>query len=44
MTLKDSSRLMGKELEVSARYMNKKGGDKIKISNIMRSECLKLFD
>ncbi len=43
MTLKDSSRLMGKELEISCEFLNKKGGNRIKINQILRNECLKMF-
>jgi tRNA(Arg) A34 adenosine deaminase TadA len=44
MSLQDSSRLMGKELEVNCKYLNKKGGNIIKISKVLRNECVKLFD
>ncbi len=45
MDLEDSSRLMGKELEVKSEFLNKAGGNKIKMTkNYMREEILSLFD
>jgi len=44
MTLEDSTRLMGQELEVRSEYLNKAGGDQIKIiGGILREDIIKLF-
>ena len=44
MTLQDSTRLLGQELEVSAATLNKKAGNVMMIKpKFMRAEVLKLF-
>ena len=44
ISLEDSSKLFVEEVLVSCEYLNKKGGDKIKIEGgILREEILKLF-
>jgi len=45
ITLQDSSRLSLEELEVSADFLNEKGGNKIKIEKgLMKEDILKLFN